>query len=105
MIHFKNLNTTTGFSIIEVMLALFMLASVLSALLYLQNSSMRNVGYSTHKLRYLFDLKNALFDAQLKRVSSTPPKTEKKEGAKKTGATITYVITPVAKESSLKNIE
>jgi prepilin-type N-terminal cleavage/methylation domain-containing protein len=61
MIHFKNLNKS-GFSFIEIIIAISIIGVVLTSLFNLQNTIF-NISFSQHsKILRLFDIRNVFFD-------------------------------------------
>ncbi len=100
MIHFKNHNiTASGFSLIEVMIAIIMLGMLMTAILNLQNTSFGSIVTSSSKLTHVLSLRNNFIIASLQRAKQQEEPTKK---ATTEAAEVTFSTGPINEHSSLK---
>ncbi|MGE0206656.1 MAG: hypothetical protein AB7R69_02290 [Candidatus Babeliales bacterium] len=104
MKNFKNHNKS-GMTFIEVVIATFIVGSLLSSLLLLQNTTLFSVGRFIGQSERIFLLLNRLDQAAFERArhEKEPKKEPKKKEPSETK--IMYEQKKIAKESSLKNIK
>jgi Tfp pilus assembly protein PilV len=102
MKNFKNHNHTfSGMTFIEVVLAVFMLGSLLSSLLLLQSNVLKNVFQFSSRAERVLLMKDRLIKAALSREKKE--KEEKKiEEIKEPLTTINYELKKLSEDSSLK---
>lgn len=103
MKHFKNHNPSSGFSFVEVALAVLVLGIMLTAALALQNSSFTSILKYSEKFTRVVLLKELLFDAAVARAQNKPYEHQEKKVTEPIETTLKYSIAPVHKNSSLKN--
>ena len=103
MKHFKNHNISSGFSFVEVALAVLVLGIMLTAALALQNSSFTSILRYSEKLTRVLLLKEVLFDASFARAQNKPYDKQEKKVTEPIETTLNYSIAPVNKNSPLKN--
>ncbi len=65
MIHSKNSHGVGGFTLIEALMAITILALIITPLFILQGSILRNVTYFSQRLRRVFLAKNFLFEMRI----------------------------------------
>ncbi len=103
MRHFKNHRAKPGQTFIEVVLTVYMMGSLLSAILLLQSSVFSNVTGSVSRMNRLELLQKYLFDIDLDwKLNKTYPT---KKTIDDPPTTLAYNITPPKQESSLKRFK
>ena len=100
--YFKN-HKQVGMTFIEVVLAVFIIGSLLSSLLLLQSNVVKNVSLFTARSNRTFMIKDTLVQAEIDREMQKEPAKEQKIDDPKT--TITYEQKKISKDSSLKKFE
>lgn len=101
MIHSKNHNNQ-GFTLIEIMFALFMVATVLSSILNLQDVVFTSVVNSSRRLQRMFMIKEYLFNRLFDEEQSD--KTQETITREKPLTTLDYQEKKVAEKSSLAKL-
>ena len=102
MKHFKNLNAS-GFTFIEVMFAVMMVGTLLSAVFTLQNTSFNSIVSFSNRLRRVFMLRNWLGENRIVKAKGKKEATSKKIDDPETKMSIKTEI--ISKKSSLNNIK
>ncbi len=102
--NFKSRSAHTGMTFIEVVLAIFIIGSLLSSLLLLQSNIVRAVWQFSSRANRILLLKNRLMQALLEqeKKEKESPKEKKVEEPK---TTITYEQKKISKDSALKKFE
>lgn len=103
MRHFKNHSITTGQTFIEVVLTVYMVGSLLSAILLLQSSVFSNVTGSVSRMSRILLLQQYLYDIDLdgKLKKTTPTK----KTIENPPTTVTYNVMSPREGSSLQHVK
>ena len=100
MKHSKNHNHASGFALMEVMLALFMVGSLLSALLILQSTSTTSIKHFSDRFNRVRILRNFFIQLQLERAKGSD-KAHAATQADKVWGTIHYKTHKPSKASAV----
>lgn len=101
MIRFKNHNHS-GFTLAEIMLALFIMATLLSSIIVLLQNSVQVIGFFSHKLEYVLQLRSLFVEKAMERAQAI----DKEQTEKKTDTnSITVVVKKPEKNSSLSSLK
>lgn len=106
MKHFKSHSVQHGQTFIEIVLAVYMIGSLLSALLLLQSSVFSHVATSVARMNRIILLENYLFDIDLD--ARIEKKTESKRTVQNSSTKLSYTASAAKTESDIqrfKNIE
>lgn len=119
MIHFRNpklinfinrfprklgitLASVSGFSLIEIMIAIIMLGMLMTAILNLQNSSFGSIISSSSKLTHILDLRNSFVTAAFGRAQEREQENTKKISAPEPTPETAFSTDAINEQSSLK---
>lgn len=103
MKHFKNHNLQSGLSFIEVILAVFMVGSMLSAALLLQSNSFFHIAESSTRFARIIMLDNKLMELARSKEAKKKPTLPAQEKITDPATTINFKSKQPSEKSSLKN--
>lgn len=101
----KNPNAVAGFTLIEVMIATFIIGSVLTAIFTLQNQTFISVQRNTKRLLTQLHLSNALAYGEGERMRGVPPEQVKLDEQKAITPGIAYILEKPKEGSVLGRFE
>lgn len=102
----KNPNhSASGFTLIEVMVAVFIIGSVLTAIFTLQNQTFLSVQRNTQRLLHQLQLTNSLAYAEGERMRGVPPQEVKLADQKMNTPGVTYALEKPKEGSILTRFE
>ncbi len=101
MIRFKN-HKHTGFTLAEIMIALFIMATLLSSIIILQQNSVQMIRFFSEKFDYMLQLRSLIVEQDINHARGI----EKEQLEKKTDISSIMLLTkPVEKNSTLSSFK